>query len=401
MKILHLVHDWMFDNATIAFFLNLEKSCGLENRFVVLRRTDDKVLYKIASQYKVDVVQMDSAEYEQLRSEKRDAIWVHGLTDAKAQFVLSLSGRPHIVWGTWGWDYVRFAGRWLYGMRTTRLWLKGISRRSAMTSILTYLISKTPWVRFLPDLHCRFFRTVDFYSTVVPEEEALLSHILRGKAKRISFHYYSKKDLDISNRQVDLSAKRIWIGNSATLSNNHLDVLPILEKNKGFELHLPLAYSTTASDKIVGEAVEKYGTLHFGGQFFAHKEFLPFDDYIKLMERCALFVFAHRRQQSAGNATLAFGMGGCVVMDERNPIFHYVRRNGICVYSLSNLKRHGVERLIEDFKPNQLENMRKAKELWNYERMMTDIKHSINFLREQIGGENSEHRSLFSTANHR
>lgn len=397
MKILHLFHDWMFDNAAIDFFHNLEKNCGLENQFVVLRRTDDKVLHKIESQCKVDVIQVNSAECELLKSEKIDVIWVHGLTDTKARFVLSLSRRPCVVWGTWGWDYVRFANRWLYGPRTTKLWFKGTSFVPALKSIITYLAAKTPWVRYLPHLHCQFFRAVDFYSTVVPEEEMLLSHILGKNTKRITFHYYSKKDLDVSSQQVDLLAKRIWIGNSATLSNNHLDVLPILKKSKGFELHLPLSYSTTASDKIVGEAVEEYGKRHFGENFFAHREFLPLNEYVKLMERCALFIFAHRRQQSAGNATMALSMGGCVVMDERNPLFHFVKRNGICIYSLADLKRYGVKRLIDDFRPRQLENMKKAKVLWDYGRMMAEIRHSIDFLREQVERENcSGHRRLSS-----
>ena len=384
MTILHLFIDWVFDNAAIQIFSEIEKGCGLKNRFVVLRDSDNKTLYKIESQYQVDVVQIDTVECEQLKSEEWDVIWVHALTDIKARFILSLSKRPVIVWSTWGYDYVRFANRWLYGLRTTRLWFKGTSFRSAVKSILTYFVSKTPWVRFLPHLHCKFFRVVDFYSTVVPEEEVLLSHILGKSAKRISFHYCSTKSRDVSWPQVDLSAKRIWVGNSATLTNNHLDVLPILEKYKEFELHLPLSYSTTASDVVVGEAVEKYGKRHFGKFFYAHKDFLPFGEYMKLMSQCALFVFAHRRQQSGGNTTLALRMGGCVVMDERNPVFQYARHNGIKLYTLSDLRQHGVAWLIDDFRPRQLENMRKARGLWDYERMMTDIRHSIGVLREHI-----------------
>ena len=191
MKILHLFIDWVFDNAAISIFSDMEKDYGLENRFVVLSRTVDKVLNKIESQRKVDVIPENTEAYERLKSEKCDVIWVHALTDLKARFVLSLPKRPRIVWSTWGYDYVRFANRWLYGPRTTRLWLKGTSFRTVVKSCMAYLVSKTPWVRFLPHLYCRFFRTVDFYSTVVPDEEVFLSHILGKNAKRIAFHYCS------------------------------------------------------------------------------------------------------------------------------------------------------------------------------------------------------------------
>ena len=384
MRILHLIQDWVFDNAVVLNFSAMEDGEDLQNRFVILRASDDKVLRKIESPHLVEVIQPDTKEYESLKVEPLDVIWVHALTDIKARFILALTNRPTIMWSTWGYDYVRFANRWLYGPRTTRLWFKGTSFRSAVKSIMTYLVSKTPWVRFLPHLHCRFFRMVDFYSTVVPEEEGLLSNILGKSAKRIPFHYCSRKSRDVSWPQVDLSVKRIWVGNSATLTNNHLDVLPILEKCKGFEMHLPLSYSTTASDTIVGEAVEKYGKRHFGELFFTYKEFLPFDEYMKLMSQCALFVFAHRRQQSGGNTTLALRMGGCVVMDERNPVFQYARHNGIRLYTLSDLRQHGVAWLIDDFRPWQLENMKKARGLWDYERMMAEIRYSIGVLREHI-----------------
>ena len=386
MRILHLLIDWVFDNAAIGIFSDMEKDCVLENRFVILRTSDDKVLHKIESRHKVDVIQVNTDAYEWLKKEPFDIIWVHALTDIKARFVLSLPKRPVIVWSTWGYDYVRFANRWLYGLRTTRLWLKGTAFKSAVKSIMTYLVSITPWVRFLPHLYCKFFRVVDFYSTVVPEEEVFLSRILGKKAKRIAFHYCSQKNRDVIWPRVDLSAKRIWIGNSATLTNNHLDVLPVIEECKGFEIHIPLSYSTFPGDKVVSEAVEKEGKRRWGDRFYSHKDFLPFDEYRKLMGQCALFIFAHRRQQSGGNITLALRMGGCVVMDERNPIFQYAKRNGICLYSLSDLKRHGAERLIEDFRPRQLENMTKARELWRYERMMTEIRNSIGFLREKIEG---------------
>ena len=56
----------------------------------------------------------------------------------------------------------------------------------------------------------------------------------------------------------------------------------------------------------------------------------------------------------------------------------------IRLYTLSDLKQHGVAWLIDDFRPRQLENMKKARDLWDYERMMTDIRHSIGVLREHI-----------------
>ena len=387
MKILHLIQDWVFDNTVIRNFSALEANSKLQNKFVILRASDDKVLRKIELPHLVEVVQTDTEENGRLTAEPFDIIWVHGLTDIKARFILSLTKRPIIMWSTWGYDYVRFASRWLYGPRTTRLWLKVTSIRTAVKTVLTYLVAKTPWVRFLPHLHCRFFRMVDFYSTVVPDEEVLLLRIVRPSARRLAFHYASKKGRETVMPQVNLDVKRIWIGNSATLTNNHLDVFPVLEKYREFEVHAPLSYSTTASDKAAAEVIESNGQSRFGERFVAHKEFLPFDEYVRLMGGCAVFVFAHRRQQSCGNIGIALRMGGCVIMDERNPVFNHVRRNGITVYSLSDLRLQGLAWILDDFRPRQLENIKKAKELWDYDRMMDEIKLSVRCLQSQIEGK--------------
>ena len=384
MKILHLINDWVFDNAVIRNFSAMEENGKLHNKFVILRSSDDKVLRKIELPNLVEVVQTDTEECKWLRAELFDVIWVHAITNIKASFILSLAMRPIIMWSTWGYDYVRFANRWLYGPRTTRLWFKVTSTRSAVKTILTYLVAKTSWVRFLPHLHCRFFRMVDFYSTVVPDEEVLLSRIVRPSARRLAFHYTSKTNHEILLPQVNLDVKRIWIGNSATLTNNHLDVFPILEEYREFEMHAPLSYSTTTSDKAAAEVIESDGRSRFGERFVAHKEFLPFDEYVRLMGQCAVFVFAHRRQQSGGNSTLALKMGGCVIMDERNPILSHVKRNGITVYSLLDLRRQGLSRILDDFRPRQLENIKKAKDLWTYDRMMGEIKRSVEYLQSQV-----------------
>lgn len=384
MRILHLIQDWVFDNAVVLNFSAMEDGEDLQNRFVILRASDDKALRKIESPHLVEVVQPDTKEYERLKVEPFDVIWVHALTDIKARFILALTNRPIIMWSTWGYDYVRFANRWLYGPRTTRLWFKVTSLRSSLKTVLTYLVAKTPWVRFLPHLHCRFFRIVDFYSTVVPDEEVLLSRIVRSSARRLAFHYTSKKSPKTVRPHVDLDAKRIWVGNSATLTNNHLDVFPILEKYREFEIYTPLSYSTTASDKAAAEYIERGGHLHFGERYFPHKKFLPFDEYAKLMGECAVFIFAHRRQQSGGNCVLALTMGGCVIMDERNPIFSHVKRNGIAIYSLTDLRKQGVERLLEDFRPHQLDNIKKAMKLWNYDKLMNEVKQTIGYLRTEV-----------------
>ena len=74
MKILHLIQDWVFDNAVVLNFSAMEDGEDLQNRFVILRASDDKVLRKIESPYLVEVIQPDTKEYERLKVEPFDVI---------------------------------------------------------------------------------------------------------------------------------------------------------------------------------------------------------------------------------------------------------------------------------------------------------------------------------------
>ena len=387
MKILQLLNDWVFDNSVLSVFSTMT-DMEVDNRYVVFRTSDDKDLRKIESPHLVEAVQIGTVEYEKLKSEEWDVVWVHALTGIKAQFIFSLPNRPIVMWSTWGYDYVRFAGRWLYGPRTTRLWLKAISRKSAIKDFLTYVVAKTPWSRFLPYTFCRFFRMVDFYSTVVPEEEPFLSRILGPSAKRLPFHYVGKKSNEVP--KVDLMAKRIWVGNSATLTNNHLDVFPFLEKYRDFEICVPLSYSTTAEDKASAEIVESEGRVRFGGRFFPIKDFLPRADYVKRMKECSVFIFAHLRQQALGNINLALKMGGCVIMDDRSPVFRYLRCNGIVAYTLQDLRRKGIGWIVNDFKPRQDSNIANTWKVRNYDAMKAEITGTVRFLAEEVVRRNQK-----------
>lgn len=383
MKILQLLNDWIFDNSVIKNFTTLEAG-EIQNCFVILRASDDKELRKIESPHLVEVVQIGTAEYEKLKSEEWDVVWVHALTGIKAQFILSLPKHPIVMWSTWGYDYVRFAGRWLYGPRTTRLWLKATAPKSAIKDFLTYVVAKTPWLRFLPYTYCRFFRIVDFYSTIVPEEEPFLSRILGPLAKRLPFHYASDRSREITWPKVDLGAKRIWAGNSATLTNNHLDVFPILEKYTDYEIRVPMSYSTTTADKASAESVEREGRTRLGNRFQPIKDFLPRADYVKRMGECSVFIFAHRRQQSAGNTRIALKMGGCVIMDCRSPVYLNMKSNGIVVYTLDELRQKGLAWILDDFRLRQDENIEKCQMVKSFGVMHAEITETVKLLAEEV-----------------
>ena len=386
MRVLHLMTDWIFADGPIEVFL----SCDIHNKFVILRETDDKDIRKIQLAQYVDVVEIGTAEYEDIKNCKWDLIWVHGLTNNHARFVLSLKQKTFVMWSTWGYDYVRFASRWLYGVHTTFLWLKITPFKTIVKTILTYLVAKTGLVRFLPHLHCRFFRLVDFYSVVISDEDQFMSRILKKTARRVDFHYIGLKPKQgevIEFPVVDLNAKRIWIGNSATLTNNHIDVFHIVSKLREYQVLVPLSYALHSKRDIVTDMIDSIGVELLKERFCPIHDFMPFDEYKNLMSTCAVFIFAHRRQQSVGNLCLALRLGGCVIMNSCSPAYQYFTRHGVVIYSLAELNRRGINKILTEFRLHQRENIERYKQLRNYDKLVSEIKHSVDYLRAEIDNE--------------
>ena len=382
MKILHLIDDWVFADGPINAF----KTFDVENKFVVLRYGGDKDLKKINNIGDVDVIEIGTEEYQRLIKEDWDVIWVQGYNTQKCRFIADVPKNIIVVWSTWGYDYVQYSGQWLFGFRTTLLWLRKTSIRTIVGVLMKFLAGMLGIARFLPRAECLFFRRVNYYSTVVPNERVFLSRILGRKAEQISFHYITaRKSIDQVHPVVSLDSKKIWIGNSATLTNNHLDVFHMLKGHcDGYEILTPVSYTLNGEVRdSVTEAIEYSGRELFGSHYRPIQSFMPFTEYVNLMTTCSAFIFAHKRQQAVGNLVIALRCGGCVFMDSNSPVYKYFTSKGFYIYSLSDIKR-GLEAVIKDFSPKQAINMRLMDEVRGRDVLIGEIRESVHYLDTEI-----------------
>ena len=389
MKILHLVDDWVFTDGPVEAFRGID----VESRFVVLRGNDDKTRYKVKS-CDVEIVQIGSREYDELLDSKKwDLVWVYNLTSEKARFVLALGKDVPVIWSVYGIDYVRYSGHWLYGLRTTLLFLKFAPIKTTIMTIVAYCAGKLGISRFLPRLECKFFKRVNYFSCVVPEEESWIRGAVgwRSSVKAMKFHFCSNKSSkSFLYPLVDLSVKRLWVGNSATLTNNHLEILSAIKKVdlKGeYSILTPLSYSYDVSHGELVSLVTDVGRHYFLDRFIPITEMMPFNEYVKLMSSCAIFVFGVRRQQSAGNIITALRCGGCVFLDRRNPVYEHYRKMGVIVYPLEKMK-DGFCKVVEEFMPHQKRNVEILSQKCNFQCFLADIKETVDSLKNDICGVN-------------
>jgi dTDP-N-acetylfucosamine:lipid II N-acetylfucosaminyltransferase len=105
----------------------------------------------------------------------------------------------------------------------------------------------------------------------------------------------------------------ILVGNSATHTNNHLEIFEKLAafKNRNIMIYCPLSYGTPANN---ADCIAKLGKEMFGDKFIPLLEFMPFEKYLELLGQIDIAVFAHKRQQAMGNTITLLGLGKKVYM---------------------------------------------------------------------------------------
>lgn len=126
----------------------------------------------------------------------------------------------------------------------------------------------------------------------------------------------------------------ILVGNSADPSNNHLEAFELLRKykNDDIELIVPLSYG----DKKYAMKVTEAGTKIFGNKFLALEKLLPFTEYMNLLKRIDIGVFAHNRQQAMGNMISLLGMGKKIYIRNSITTWNLFNSMGIYIFNLDN-----------------------------------------------------------------
>jgi len=136
----------------------------------------------------------------------------------------------------------------------------------------------------------------------------------------------------------------ILVGNSADPSNNHLEIFDKLKayKDQDISIYVPLSYGNRSyAQHIIVE-----GKKIFGDKLIPLIEFLPFEDYLKLLAKIDIAIFNHKRQQGMGNIRTLLGLGKKVYMNQGLTSSESLRQDGIKTFSLDefNLEKYFLER---------------------------------------------------------
>ena len=145
------------------------------------------------------------------------------------------------------------------------------------------------------------------------------------------------------------------IGNSATITNNHLEILKILSKFKreNIKIFAPLSYG----DMEYANQVISYGKEIFGDKFIPIQKFMPLEEYYRFLYTMDVAIFGMKRQQALGNIFMQIQMGCKIYFDRESLLWSYFTQDLGCVISdMSEIFEMDIKKFTEFSEGDRLHN---------------------------------------------
>jgi len=286
---------------------------------------------------------------------KYDAVFLHSILGMPICQIHKIDKRVKVFWFAWGYDI--YSGPYgkplvklkLFHQETEHYISCDIKGRVMKCVTKLYNVLK----RRSPHYYYQAVSRVDYFSGVFPEEyEMVRSGNPFFNAKPVDYSYCPNPNfINDENTSVGTpnNDDNIIIGNSTAYENNHLDALTYLKrKNIGKrKVYMPLSYSP--NPRYVN-CLKKRGNELFGNRFFPLTEFIPLDNYNKILNSCGIAIFAIERQMAVGNIIACLSAGSKVFLFKNSILYKHFKDLGIKVFSIEDdlSKDDAFERLSDD-----------------------------------------------------
>ncbi|WP_270413584.1 TDP-N-acetylfucosamine:lipid II N-acetylfucosaminyltransferase [Blautia faecis] len=248
------------------------------------------------------------------------------------QYVLPIYGKKIMektYWQFWGGDY-------------EVLRKKNLSVKLKLTKcIVTYCIRCAKGIILLTKPERKAFEEVfgniandKLYTAVVPSGQEDENILMKARDE----HKVVKSNI-------------IVIGNSATDSNQHLDIFQKMKHldTEKIKICCPLSYG----EAQYREDVIKKGKEIFGDRFYPITEYMSYEKYVDFLNSCDVGIYNNNRQQALGNISLMLNLGKKVYVPELTK--QYYEQFGYKLYSISEVEFTNIENVLK-YDTNVMEN---------------------------------------------
>jgi hypothetical protein len=212
--------------------------------------------------------------------------------------------------------------------------------KSKKNTLITYLYEA---------LRGKVIKNINGVATLVKGDYDLVKEWYDTKAKYYKAIYMSEERTEyikiISESVSNGDVVFIQVGNSASPSNNHLEIIDLLEKFKSenIKIFCPLSYG----DAEYAEKVIAYGKEKYGEKFIPLKKLLSMSEYMDYLHTIDIGIFNNDRQQALGNIYSLLCLGKKVYMREDTSMWKELKHElKLKVYSIAELEKEDFNSVI-------------------------------------------------------
>ena len=258
---------------------------------------------------------------------KSDLIYIHGLFNNRLLIFLLLrySLLKKVVWVAWGGDFYN-------------LYLKP---KKTLKELIVFKLKQIVSKR------------VRSVCNLTQEDNLMFNKIFKVNRKYIKAIYmvdFTYKDLDtILQKESKFKTNkfiRILIGNSASVTNEHFEIIRNLSKfaNQNVQIICPLSYG----DMNYAKDIINYGQRIFKERFIPIRKMISSMNYNRLLNAIDILVFNHKRQQGLGVSSICLYLGKKVFIRNDSPSWDYYRKElGVTIFDTNNIQNMSFNEFID------------------------------------------------------
>ena len=341
MKILHLINDHQVIERTLGVYENLFPN---QNEVLLFNRTSEtKHLHKYASCPLVTSKNLKKVAKAYDFSDITHVI-AHFMTMEKIDFIKYVPRNIHVCWEVYGYDlynqflepngykitytnpipYLKyaFAQNYLRPLFKVALILKGYKYQFNWQKKrqFEYISNRIDSIQYCCRYDAQYIE--EFSHRQIPSYEV--------------FNYSLTEVLGDLKDSPFTTGKKLLVGNSASVSNNHLYVLEQLQRigiGETIQLIMPLSYGGTIK---YADDVEKRFCDAFPQRVKTLRDYLPLHEYNKIFLEINSCIMSAWRQESIGTIILCLYLGIKVFMSNRSPLYKWLLECGFKLYELES-----------------------------------------------------------------
>lgn len=338
INLLHIVREYKFYKPVSKDY---EKSSYYNNLYLFYQQKDyNKEYLKFENVKEVTIADSSRFVLEFIDKNKVDAVFFHSVSVVDWKLISKIPSNVVIIWWAWGYElyskygvlqpfininqYKKYTSEYLaYDNNMLKVAKECIKSIARFTKSLYYANYKI-----------KALKNINYIKTVTNVEFSVL-HSISSLSHMRNFH----GPVDLSSRinPLTIAFKKpgiILIGNSASATNNHLDIIYKINllNISDRKIIVPLSYGDTKYKVFLKNTIRNNPEISLNIEYL--ESFLDVDEYNNLFTRVSHAVFGVIRQQAMGNIRLCLLNGVKIFLFRESIAYKELKNKGYVVFSI-------------------------------------------------------------------